>query len=210
MPVTVCWAAKGGSGATLVAATLALTCRTDSLLVDLDGQLPMLLGMPEPAGQGVTDWLASDAPPTALGNLTREVDRSTRLLPTGSSPIEHHADRWRQLVVWLTTQGSAVVDAGTRVPPPALLADDAVRTLLVTRNCYLGVMRAMAVGCRPDGVVLVTEPGRSLRPADVEHSLGAPVVATVSLDPAVARMVDAGLLTTRMPRGLVHDLRGAA
>ena len=210
MSVTVCWAAKGGSGATLVAATLALTCRTDSLLVDLDGQLPMLLGMPEPAGQGVTDWLASDAPPTALGNLTREVDRSTRLLPTGSSPIEHHADRWRQLVVWLTTQGYG---GGRRRNTRAAATPPRRRrgaTLLVTRNCYLGVMRAMAAGCRSDGVVLVTEPGRSLRPADVEHSLGAPVVATVSVDPAVARMVDAGLLTTRTATGLVHDLRGAA
>ena len=66
MPVTVCWAVKGGSGATLIAATLALSCRTDSLLVDLDGELPALLGVPEPDGQGVGDWLASDAPPTAL------------------------------------------------------------------------------------------------------------------------------------------------
>ena len=63
MPVTVCWSVKGGSGTTVVAATLALSCPTDSLLVDLDGELPAVLGLPEPAGQGVADWLASDAPP---------------------------------------------------------------------------------------------------------------------------------------------------
>lgn len=210
MSVTVCWAAKGGSGTTLIAATLALTCRTDSLLVDLDGQLPMMLGIPAPPGQGATDWLASDAAPAALGRLTLDVDRSTRLLPVGTSPGEHHDDRWLQLVAWLTTQGTTVVDAGTRVPPLALVADDAVRTLLITRNCYVNVSRALATGCRPDGVVLVIEPGRSLRPRDVSHALGAPVVATVDVDPAVGRIVDAGLLTTRMPRGLVHDLRGAA
>jgi hypothetical protein len=34
-------------------------------------------------------------------------------------------------------------------------------------------------------------------------------VATVELDPAVARLVDAGLLTGRIPRSL-HPLREAA
>ena len=52
MPVTVCWSVKGGSGTTVVAATLALSCPTASLLVDLDGELPAVLGLPEPSGQG--------------------------------------------------------------------------------------------------------------------------------------------------------------
>ena len=62
VPVTVCWAAKGGSGTTVVAATIALACPTDSLLVDLDGELPAVLGLPEPAGQGVADWLVVRCP----------------------------------------------------------------------------------------------------------------------------------------------------
>ena len=85
MPVTVCWAAKGGSGTTVVTATLALSCPTDSLLVDLDGELPAVLGLSEPAGQGVADWLASDAPPGALDDLAVDVDRTTRLIPRGSA-----------------------------------------------------------------------------------------------------------------------------
>ena len=63
--------------------------------------------------------------------------------------------------------------------------------------------------------MLVSEPGRSLRAADVERSVGAPVVATVSLDVAVARAVDAGLLDARACRaccsascGVRHE-RGA-
>ena len=36
------------------------------------------------------------------------------------------------------------------------------------------------------------------------------VVASVSVDPAVARAVDAGLLTSRVPRVLQRELRGAA
>ena len=48
-------------------------------------------------------------------------------------------------------------------------------------------------------MILVAEPGRSLRSSDVERAVGAPVVATVSLDPAIARAVDAGLLAALPP-----------
>ena len=55
--------------------------------------------------------------------------------------------------------------------------------------------------------MLIDEPGRALRPRDVEHSIGAPVVATLALDPAVARAVDAGLLLSRIPRVVARSLR---
>jgi hypothetical protein len=63
---------------------------------------------------------------------------------------------------------------------------------------------------RPSGVVLIDEPGRALRAGDVSASLGAPVVATVLLDPAIARAVDAGLLLARLPAGFRHAVRLAA
>ena len=44
MTLTVCWSAKGGSGTTVVAAAFALGSSIDSLLVDLDGELPAALG----------------------------------------------------------------------------------------------------------------------------------------------------------------------
>jgi hypothetical protein len=72
------------------------------------------------------------------------------------------------------------------------------------------LQRAVATRCRPDGVVLVCEPGRSLRGTDVERSVGAPVVASVSVDVAVSRAVDAGLLAARLPRLLQRELRSAA
>lgn len=59
---------------------------------------------------------------------------------------------------------------------------------------------------RPDGVVLVTEPGRALTAADVEAVLIAPVLAEIAIDPAVARTIDAGLLTARLPRALARSL----
>ena len=56
--------------------------------------------------------------------------------------------------------------------------------------------------------MLVREPGRCLDGRDVADVLSLPVVAEVELDPAVARSVDAGLLTRRPHRGLERSLRG--
>ena len=208
MPVTVLWAAKGGSGTTVVTASLALSCPTDSLLVDLAGDLPNALGIAPPAGQGVGDWLDCDAPPTALADLAVDVGRTTRLIPRGRS-VDLSSPRWPELLDWLARRPAVYVDAGTGTPAACLLDGD-VRTLLVTRACYVGLQRVVAARCRPDGVVLVCEPGRSLRVPDVEHTTGARVVASVSVDVAVARAVDAGLLAARVPRLLQRELRGAA
>jgi hypothetical protein len=83
------------------------------------------------------------------------------------------------------------------------------RSLLVTRACYLALRRAASLGTRPHGVILVREAGRSLSAADVASVVGAPVVAEIDVDPAVARLVDAGLLANRMPRRMEVALRGA-
>ena len=49
-----------------------------------------------------------------------------------------------------------------------------------------------------------------MRSRDVERCLGAPVVATVSVDPAIARAVDAGLLAARLPWVIGRELREVA
>jgi hypothetical protein len=206
MSLTVCWSAKGGSGTTVVSAALALGSRAPSLLVDLDGELPAALGVPEPTGQGLSDWFASDAVDDAVLDLAVEIAAGTRLVPRGPAPISADAERWPALAAFLS--GSAldvVVDAGRGTPPQALLGG-ATRGLLVTRPCYLALARA----CRlppPDGVVLVEEPGRSLTAADVARAIGAPVVARVTVDPAVARAVDAGLLAARLPGSILKSLQ---
>jgi hypothetical protein len=90
------------------------------------------------------------------------------------------------------------------------VAARSTHSLLVTRACYLALRRALDPPLRPSGVVLVTEPGRALDRGDVERVVGAPVRAEVGFDPAVARAVDAGLLVSRLPRGLERSLRHAA
>lgn len=217
--VTLCWAVKGGSGTTVVAAALALSTPRPSLLVDLDGELPTVLGVPESDRPGVADWLASSAPAAQLAELMIETGDRTWLLPwraagTPARPIDSCGDRWAELGTWMsewsTQRGCrVVVDGGTR-QPPATLHDRVERSLLVTRPCYLAIVRAERCPIRPSGIILVDEPGRGLDRRAVEKSVGAPVEATLSLDPAVARAVDAGLLTCRLPRTMTRGLRSAA
>ena len=215
---TMCWAAKGGSGTSVVTAALALSLPRPTIVVDLAGDLPAVFGLPEPGGPGVHDWLVSDAPAEQLHDLTIGVCDDVTLVPAGdghhragggtSSGVGGH--RWEELLSALVSDDHRVViDAGTGVPPGAL-HDLVDRSLLVTRACYLALRRAVASPIRPSAVVLVSEPGRALRAVDVETALGAPVISTVGLDPAVARAVDAGLLAARLPRIMQRDLRGAA
>ena len=221
--VTLCWAAKGGSGTTVVAASLALNSTHPSLLVDLDGEIPAVLGLPEPDRPGVAEWLDTDTPAEQLTDLLIDIAPHRWLLPwrsgatwanTPTPSIDPVDARWSELGDWLHDWSrrwgyDVTVDAGTGQPPPPL-AERVDRSLLVTRPCYLALRRAVRGDTRPTGVVLVTEPGRSLSQRDIEHSVGAPVEATVSFDPAVARAVDAGLLTTRLPRVIVKELRRVA
>jgi hypothetical protein len=205
VPTSVCWSVKGGSGTSVVVAAMALVSSSDTTLVDLAGELPAVLGAVDPSGQGVADWLASDAPPASLGDLAVDVAPRMTLVPRGRTAIDPRSTRWNELGDWLAGRPAAVVDAGIGPPPTALLAGGG-RSVLVTRGCFLALRRAAALAQPPDGVVLLAEPGRALGAAEVARAVGAPVLATVSVDPAVARAVDAGLLIARLPRSLQREV----
>lgn len=209
----LCWSAKGGCGTTVIAATLGLVLshQRPTTLVDLAGDAPATLGIAEPTGPGVHDWLVSPSADTAaLHRLAVSATDALALLPCG--PPRPTADtpvaRWAQLATSLSAlaaEQAVVVDAGTGAPPAPLLAA-AQRPLLVLRPCYLALRRAVAQATPASGVVLVHEPGRALKAVDVERTLGLPVVAEVYYDPAVARAVDAGLLSSRLPNALARQL----
>ena len=220
--VTLCWAAKGGSGTTVVATALALASERPSLLVDLDGEIPAVLGLPEPDRPGVADWLSSDTGADHLADLLIDIGPRAWLLPwrAATSHARPGADapdierRWTMLGDWLHDWSDqwgcdVTIDAGTGTPAVALV-ERADRSLLVTRPCYLALRRAVRCAVRPTGVVLVDEPGHGLTQRDVEHALGVPVEAVVSIDPTVSRAVDAGLLSTRLPRVMTRALRRVA
>jgi MinD-like ATPase involved in chromosome partitioning or flagellar assembly len=214
--LVACWSSKGGAGTTVVATTLALLLsrrvERGALLVDLAGDGPAALGLPEPDGPGVAGWLraGADVPPDALARLEEPAGGGLALLPRGTGDLD--PTRADVLTTLLAADArSVVVDCGTDPHGTALtVAAGATRSILVTRPCFLSLRRALTVPLRPSEVVLLTEAGRSLTRADVEDCTGAPVVAEVAVDPLVARAVDAGLLATRLPRGLAKELGRAA
>jgi MinD-like ATPase involved in chromosome partitioning or flagellar assembly len=211
-----CWSPKGGSGTTVVAASLALLlARRDplgALLVDVAGDAPAALGLAEPDGPGVAGWLAAGAtvPADALARLEVPGAAGLAMLPRGRGSLRE--DRADVLASLLQADARPVVaDCGQATDGVALaLAGGATRSILVTRPCFLALRRALACPLRPSEVVLLCEPGRSLSRVDVEDCLGVPVVAEVAVDPAVARAVDAGLLAARLPRRLARELGRAA
>jgi len=235
----LCWSAKGGSGTTVVAATLALSLaeRVDSPpairrsarhrhgaplrslslpastatpnprqawphLIDLAGDVPMALGLPVDDGPGIYDWMASAVGTVdSLAALARQAGQRLRIVPAGNRAA---APDWERLAAAVGSS-PVVIDCGTGAPPAALVSA-ARQSLLVTRACYMGLMRAIPLAAQATGVVLVREPGRHLGLDDIERSLGVPVVATIEFDPAIARCVDAGLALSRLPRSLKHLL----
>jgi hypothetical protein len=221
--VVSCWSAKGGSGTTVVAVAMAalLGRRSEdgSLLVDLDGDCPTVLGVPESDGPGVTDWLGASAsvPDAAVARLERSVAPSIRLVHRGRRApcCAERAERLMDLLAAdprpVVIDVGRVVDGGSEADEVRrMVAISAKVSLLVTRACYLSLRRSLALSWRPTGVVLVEEDSRALGRADVEDVLGVPVVASIAIDPVIARAVDSGLLASRLPPGLSRSLADVA
>ena len=206
--LVACWSVKGGVGTTVVAAAVALhLARGDApgvVLADLAGDAPAVLGLPEPASPGLAGWLSAgeEVPADALARLEIEVAPGLRLLARGCGELP--AERADVLAAVLDrSPRTSVVDCGRDGGSVAsALIGRAQQSLLVIRPCYMALRRAMQSPVQPTGVVVVNEPGRVLSAADVGQAARAPVVAVVEIDPSVARLVDSGLLTGRLPRSL--------
>jgi len=223
------WSPKGGSGTSVVAASLALVAaaRAEARLADLGGDQPAILGLPPllvaplPAaphppsscpgavvGGGLSAWLAAGpaAPTEWLDVMAVPVVPGLRLLPWGEgSEGVLVAEAGAALGVALRDGGLTVLDAGVADGPAALAAVEvADAALIVIRPCYLALRRAVAdprLG-RSSGAVLVEEPGRALDAGDVAAVLGLPVVARFPVRAEIARAVDAGVLRDRLPAPL--------
>lgn len=215
------WSPKGGSGTSVLAAACAIVLAQDrgARLVDLDGDQEAVLGLPPraPGGpddpDGVRDWLAvgPEAPADALNLLAVDAGPGLVLVPTGSDDRGATGEAGAALGVVLRDGGGAVVaDCGRA-------ADDASRavvevsdlSVVVIRPCYLALRRAAAdeLVRSASGVVVVDEPGRALGAREVADVLGVPVIASVPVRAAIARVVDAGVLVARLPDGLARPAR---
>jgi hypothetical protein len=213
--VIVCWSIKGGSGTTVVSAALALSLAQRNnapvRIVDLAGDIPSALGIAEPSSAGVSEWLVNETT-EPLHGLQLPVTARVSLVPRGNAQLAHHqisVEHCSRLATELDNLPQlTVVDAGSGHIPQ--LIHHATTSLLVIRPCYLALRKASQLTTKPHGIVLISEPGRSLGKKDVESVIGAPVVAELPLEPTIARSVDAGLLASRIPAVLSQHLAHVA
>src|SRR5687767_15560713 len=118
-----CWSPKGGSGTTVIACGLAAVLARSgppagALLVDLAGDAGAVLGVPEPAGPGLAQWLAAgaDVGAGALARLEVEAAAGLRLLAwkPGTPGFQPAVGRADDLVDALAAERRAVVvDCGS-------------------------------------------------------------------------------------------------
>jgi MinD-like ATPase involved in chromosome partitioning or flagellar assembly len=213
----VCWSVKGGSGTTVVASTIALMRAAESqrgaLLVDLAGDVPAVLGLAESSGPGINDWFANcdHGSRMTLQSIAIQATANLQIITCGSKQLDAKENRnFTELCAALKSFDlPIIVDAGCGLPSPDLLAH-ASSSLLVTRPCYLSLRRAAQLSVSPTGIVLINEAGRALGKHDVEAVIGAPVVAEIDFDSAIARAVDAGLLASRIPTIMSKQLAAVA
>ena len=211
----VCWSVKGGSGTTVVASTLALMRAAESqrgaLLVDLAGDVPAVLGLAEPSGPGISDWFAHCdlGSRMTLQSIAIQATANLQIIARGSKQLDADENFSELCAALKTFDLPIIVDAGCGLPSPDLLAH-ASSSLLVTRPCYLSLRRAAQLSVSPTGIVLINEAGRALGKHDVEAVIGAPVIAEIIFDAAIARAVDAGLLASRIPTIMSKQLAAVA
>ena len=215
--LVVCWSPKGGSGTSVVTTGLAIVASRSTtehnneartVIVDLAGDIPAILGIEDPL-IGISEWIAD---PTVFDRRTLIVDLETGLsvLPRGRASLpESRSGAWSRLAVELSTMSNSdstiVVDAG-RGPIPRELESIADHEYVVVRPCYLALRRAKLIDHSSDAVIIVTEPDRALKQADVARVLGLPIAATLDISADIARRVDAGIITSRPSTELTRAL----
>ena len=203
---TILSSPKGGTGTSVVAASLAIVSSSSSptLLVDLSGDQAAILGLPQPP-IGLSDW--------ANGMTYREFDEiislchdNLYLAPTGTCDFETlNANAWDKLLRALSLKHSEgcniIVDLG-RADIPLALRKIVDTCYLVTRPCYLALRRAVDLETAFSGVIVVNEPDRVLTSRDVESVLKLKCVAEIPYTSEISRRVDSGLLKSRLPMTL--------
>lgn len=223
--LVACWSVKGGVGTTVLAALLAVHMAREGdrsvVAVDMADDLGAALGAAaNDDGSGVVDWWNAGvrAPSDALGGLAEPVADRLGVIGRGSGAwnrldaaevFEMHS-RLRSVSDVVVVDCGRLDLAGADAAMATWIARHSDVSLMVARPCYLQLRRCVSLPVEPTGVVLMAEPGRSLGPADVARVTGIPVLAQIAVDASIARAVDAGLLASRMPRGVNRVLADIA
>jgi len=210
--VTAVWSVKGGVGATSVAAISALAAverADDTLLVDLCGDLPAVLGVDDaPTEPGLVDWCALGRPDgEAMARIEHVVRPGLHLVRRGTGSLGDDATALTDVLAGSRRQ--VIVDCGLVAATDRFrreVVQAASTSLLVVRECFLNLRAVQRCDLTPTGVVVLNEPRRHLGLVDVESVTGAPVMAQIAVDHSIARSIDAGLLSTRLPRGVLRTM----
>ena len=86
------------------------------------------------------------------------------------------------------------------------VAQAATTRVLVARSCYLALRASAKTPVTPTSVALIAESNRSLGADDAFAVLDVPVDFELAVDPVIARLVDSGMLMSRLPRSLRKSL----
>lgn len=110
---------------------------------------------------------------------------------------------------WEDDPRPSIVVSDDRVEPHHEVDDATHVSVLVVRNDYLSLRRAIHTAQNYNLVVCVTEEGRALTIGDVASALGVAHrdLVAVLWSRSVAREVDAGLISLRPPRSAVEALQ---
>jgi hypothetical protein len=197
---TIFMSSKGGNCTTVTATAFSLIAASRGLptvLIDLCGDIPSVVGIPEPSTAGVNDWLAEDSTldAEALVKLGTPVSPGLVVVHRGARFVQGQP-RWSDLAAAMSTLPMNVnIDAGTGYLPDELRNTKADITMVV-KPCYLALRRATALS-RPTNIVVIREEGRALTVKDVGNVIGSPILAEIPYSAPISRAVDAGLLLSR-------------
>lgn len=198
------YSAKGGVGTSTVAALLALARQKETPidLVDFTGEQIDLLDLERPPS-----FQAERSKVQLLSSIEVKEKLSYRrcLIEGDQDPTATAAQVLDELYF---AKKDVVIDCGNLNQPSAGIQRELTRCaqsrLLVVRCCYLCLANSQKLDIEPTGVIMLKEPGRVLGLGDVESVINAPVVATISIDSSVARLIDSGFLKKRAPRRLLE------
>ena len=175
-------------------------------------------GLPRVIARASTTGCVQRAPADHLGELVVDVDASTESADAASLPRRTRPRPYRRGQVGRVR---ALAAAATRRWDRGLRRRrDRDTTRRHGRGRRPGIagdptlLPVIAAGDAFDGATDRCDPRRGTRGFDQvprrRTLLGAPVVARVSVDPAIARAVNSGLLAARLPWAIGRELRGVA
>ncbi|MEI7507095.1 MAG: hypothetical protein WCK23_09790 [Actinomycetes bacterium] len=197
---------KGGSGTSVVAASLAIasSSSTPTLLVDLAEDQAAIMGLPEPP-VGLSDWV-NGMTHHDFEEILITCNDNLQLAPSGSSAIEIlSTTAWTNLAQEVMQKESdgynIIIDFG-QANLPLAFNKLAHTHYMVTRPCYLSLRRAVNLDQKFSGVIVVQEHDRVLTTSDVESVLKLKCAAEVPYSSDISRRVDSGLLKSRLPAPL--------